>query len=176
MASFRQPISTRHTLSLTHVPPTWYTHRERRPHWWSSKLTAPEFWSAARQCWNFQCDIETSSYINTSWRTAFVLTGHLPWGSLLPHPAPPVPPGPVWLHVCAPTWLVQGPSVPVEAAMAADNANWLPVITTNCPTARNWADTLGGVCLSMCVSSARVHSKLKFFLTLWEKNCLFAFF
>lgn len=27
------------------------------------------------------------------------------------------------LIVCVSTWLVQGPSVPVEAAVAADNAN-----------------------------------------------------
>lgn len=107
------------------------------------------------------------------YKTAFVLTGYLPRAPPPSNPqpegaqsVPPVPPGPVWLHVCGPTWLVQGPSVPVEAAMAADNANWLPVITANCSTARNWADTLGGVCLrsvcsfSVCAQQVKVFPDL----------------
>lgn len=85
---------------------------------------------------------------------------------------PPAPPGSVWLDVCSPTWLVQGLSVPVEAAMAADNANWLPVIITNCPTARNCADTLGGVCLRSVCASVCALELFQSYLHFWTGHCM----
>lgn len=138
-----------------------------------------------RLCMLFKCacsiyhcsgNEQWSSPIGRTYKRVDSVCPHEPFSSrAFPQSVPPVPPGSVWLHVCGPTWLAQGQSVPVEAAMAADNVNWHPVITTNCPTARNWADTLGGACLSsVCVSSVCVQAKLKFCitLTLWE-NCFF---
>lgn len=101
----------------------------------------------------------------------FVLTGHLPR-------APP--PSlcllfPQALSVCMSVALRDRPSVPVEAAMAADNANWLPVITTNCPTARTEQTPWVGCVCGACASLACVHSKLIVFHDLVKERCVCIF-
>lgn len=69
-----------------------------------------------------------------------ILSAHLPEGSLTTSSSsfPGSLPDCLCLYVTGPG------SVPVEAAMLADNTNYLPAITGNCRTARNGADTLGG--------------------------------
>lgn len=156
-------------------------HTGMQPRWWRHEVARSQHQKCEVQSdkanKKIQSNIEASSPIGRTYKRADSVCPHEPFASrAFPQSVPPVPPGSVWLHVCGPTWLAQGQSVPLEAAMAADNANWHPVITTNCPTARNWADTLGGACLwSVCVSSACVQAKLKFCitLTLWE-NCFFS--